>query len=216
MTKHYWDEYLNVLLDHNEINRILKFHQSNVPVIDQNQLIKSDINKLDWIELNKDIVISSDIVLKKYSIAELCSSLKSIYKLMKKQFEEAKIPLILPVFTVLPKFQGVESGCYTFNFQEESLIKYKELPNSESISLLKNKNIDICLSFFLNLERSTFLYEGLGYLKGILQIGEFSGTLITKLNLESKDIFIQPQTFTHDLGINLRKQILIKNECLIL
>lgn len=215
MSKHYWDEYLNVLLNHNELDRILKFHQSNVTFVNPEHVIKRDINKMDWIAMNKNKVIFSDIVLKKYMVSELPSYLKEVYKTLKGQFSKIDTPLILPIFSIL-KSKDIEKGLYTFNFEEGIFIKYKELPEKETFSTIVDNDLDICLSYFLNIERAIFLYEGGGYINGILQVGEISGYLASRLNFKILNVYLPSMEFSKDLGINVRKQMLIKNDCWVI
>ncbi len=66
------------------------------------------------------------------------------------------------------------------------------------------------LSYFLSIEESIAAYGGIGYLKGIFQIGQISKDV--EGGMENKllhNIFINSQKFTHEIGINLRKQLLI-------
>lgn len=210
MSKHYWDEYLRYFIDDKKLNQVLKFHQSNINLLESTGYFDEDINKEKWIDSKKDRVIFSDILLKKYELSSLTEELKKLFQMLEKSFASTDIITTLPILVIYNDRIGIDKGCYTFNFKDKYLIKYCDFENNELLQCMKQNNIKASISYFLSIEESICIYGGIGYLKGIFQIGQISKMLEIYLNYaETKNIFINNQSFTHDLGINLRKQILI-------
>lgn len=210
MSKHYWDEYLNFNLDINELNRILKFHQSNICLFDIEQDILNNELKQEWIRTTISNVIFSDITLKKYNFSELKLHIKNIVEAITDIYNDIEKVLCMPILSIYNNNYDIEMGHYTFNLKDRILIKYKDI-EKEEISNIEPK--DIILSFFINIERAVLLYKGIGYFESILQVGFISQSvfhLLKKNGVSVSEIFIPKQTFTHLVGLNLRKQLCSK------
>lgn len=216
MNRHYWDEYINAFINSNELNKVLKFHQSTLPIIDPQEIIKNDKFKQEWINTKEKRVVFSDTMIKRYNIYDLKEDLIKTFFNLKEAFKTDYINTTLPILVVYNEDLGVDLGCYTFNFEDNFLIKYNELKNSNGIfNEIIDSGIKFSLSYFLSIEDSVYMYGVSGYKKGILQIGEISQKMKIYLNEQNFIInccFVSEQMFTHNIGINLRKQLLIVNQ----
>lgn len=210
MSKHYWDEYLNFNLDINELNRILKFHQSNVYLFDIEKDILNNELKQEWIRTTAGNVIFSDITVKSYSFFELPLFAKKIFEVINNIYNDIEKVLCMPVLSIYSNNCDIEMGHYTFNLKDRLLIKYKDI-EKEEISNIESE--DVILSFFISIERGLLLYNGSGYFESILQVGFISKSifnLLEKDGVSIYEIFIPKQTYTHLVGLNLRKQLCSK------
>ena len=216
MNKHYWDEYKNAFTNSNELNKVLKFHQLTLPIIDPEKIIKNDGFKQEWINTKEKRVVFSDTMIKRYYIYDLKEHLMKIFFNLKEIFKTSYMNTTLPVLVVYNESLGVDLGCYTFNFEDNFLIKYNELQNSNGVfNKIIDGGVSFSLSYFLSIEDSVYMYGVSGYKKGILQIGEISEKMKIYLNEQNFKIncyFVSEQMFTHNIGINLRKQLLIVNQ----
>lgn len=177
---------MNNYIDKN-INKILKFHQSSLNVVGY-----------------KDSIISypptiNDYFLEKYKIDTFQGIRAKLLNFLKNCLENLNPLITMPIIVI-------SGDVYSFDFLNNQLLKYKttELINDAEISI----------SLFLELEKSLLIYKNSAYQEGLLQIGGISQTITNfckENNLNIIEKFIINQKFTHELGINLRKQLLIKN-----
>lgn len=167
--------------------RILKFHQSSINIIKSNK---------SFIDINKTL---SETFLSKYKIDTLPNNISGLLYHIKSHLESLKIITTLPIIVI-------KGNIYTFDFLNNELLKYKETKTIE--------NEEFSISLFLDLEKSLLAYENLAYQEGILQIGSISQTIFNfcnENNLQVIDKFVITQKRTHELGINITKQLLIKS-----
>ena len=141
MSKHYWDEYLRYFIDDKKLNQVLKFHQSNINLLESTGYFDEDINKEKWIDSKKDRVIFSDILLKKYELSSLTEELKKLFQMLEKSFASTDIITTLPILVIYNDRIGIDKGCYTFNFKDKYLIKYCDFENNELLQCMKQNNI---------------------------------------------------------------------------
>lgn len=210
MSRHYWDEYIKFFIDNNKLRNVLKFHQSNINLLELDGDVNAELNKKEWINIRKNRMIFSDISLKKYNHSELEKDLQELFLIFDSFTKNADFITTFPVLVIYKERSDIESGCYTFNLVDKCLIKYCEIECSELLNIMIREGVSWSLSYFLSIEESIAAYGGIGYLKGIFQIGQISKDV--EGGMENKllhNIFINSQKFTHEIGINLRKQLLI-------
>ena len=71
-----------------------------------------------------------------------------------------------------------------------------------------DQSYDIIIPFYLNVVQALAVFGNKGYIRGIEEIGYIYGAFKEKIPEINKIIFPE-QEFTHEIGINLRKALLI-------
>jgi len=178
-----------------EVNRILKFHQAGVGVF---EAVTYNENGATPESLKSDVFTS------KLHRCDITEQIGSLFDIVKHSFYSLLTITTLPIITI---WGGEYRGCYSLDFEGNCLLKYAEYPPSVD-------SVDMCLSLFLDIESSVLVYGRRAYMEGILQVGMLAQQVLEhceKNQMTVVDTFVHPQPFTHSLGINLRKQLLIKN-----
>ncbi|MCL1934881.1 MAG: hypothetical protein FWF57_00650 [Defluviitaleaceae bacterium] len=197
---------MNSYIFENEKTKILKFHQNSLYTLKPTEYI----NKKLWVEENKSKLPINDIFINRFKLSEVDGIYKDIFNRIKKIFFNMDIVVTLPIFTVYKNnTSNLPMGCYSFDIENDYFVFYKEL---EQNFLLEDINMSI--SLFLDLEKSLIIFDRKAYQEGLLQIGMLYSQIqdfFIQNNIVVKDYFVNEQSFTHDIGINLRKQVLVKN-----
>ncbi|KQL58302.1 MULTISPECIES: hypothetical protein [Bacillaceae] len=212
MSSNYWDEAKSMLLDDKALNDVLKFHQNTTRITDINSVLGKDEIRSTWIEEKRGRVIHADTFLKRYSFDELHESLWHITNVLKHYIDTDSLNFTLPVLGVFKDQFELETGFYTFDFENRYLVKYQEIDDSVELLQPIRREFHLSLSFFLSIEEAVFILGRQGYRDGLVQIGEWFGKVTSHLTLVHwlRTIFIPDQPWTYVLGLNLRKQFHIK------
>ena len=105
----------------------------------------------------------------------------------------------------------MEQGIYSIDFEQDALLRYKLITSCESevLRMVEREN-NLIFSFFLNIEQALALYGERGYISGIEEIGYVVNLLKQRfagLNM----LFLPEQEVTHDVGLNIKKCLLIES-----
>jgi len=207
MNRAYKENYIKQSISDDELNRVLKFHQSSVEVISQ-PLIEDA-----WVKENGDAITKSESCIEKIFIDGADSHIASLFARLKEGFSTLATITTFPVLTVFSsKEKNISQGSYTFDFETQCLMKYKEL-NDKALSNLY-ENTSLCISLFLDIEKSLYINRKSAYMLGVLQVGMLSQKVYehsSAHNIPIADLFFNTQSFANAIGINLRKQLLINN-----
>ena len=125
--------------------------------------------------------------------------------------KEQKYIYFLPIF-IFNKSPNISSGIYSIDFINKMLYKYKIFNEGKF-----EKDFDICISYFIDLNECVFLDGEAGFINGIFQIGRIYENIewvATENGFQSYSKFVSQQSFSHELGINCRTQLFIKNQFL--
>lgn len=205
MNDYYWNEYRSIMLDENLLNETLKYQQRCVEIKDKKNN-PSDLNTI----LKLDHVKFSDTRLRTYSIEQLPEVIQKIYIEINNSYQYTQYKVSMPILTILNKVGKLESGCYSFDFKNKSLILF-EKNTSKVEKIIKNVFL---LAYFLNIEDAICLYGKKAYINGIKEIGYVSKKIQFFLEntpvIEIKRGTIPEQQLTNAMGINLRKCLLIE------
>lgn len=204
MSNHYWNEYMNYYVDDYLLKDTLKYHQKTCK-----KIYNSEVSEDLLMELCKaDKVKTSDVRISELHIDDeyinkIIFELKKIYKIL-------KFKVSFPLFVFLSQKYIQYPGVYSYDFEENVFLKIGELKNSLYDMMSQNdvENHEVLIPFFLNIVQSLVLYQEKGYIRGIEEIGFLCETLKIHFK-EIEKINLPEQQFTHEVGVNLRKSLLI-------
>lgn len=211
------DQYIS-FIDEKRVRNVLRFYQSTVNIQELYNLwnenrryivdkinIRSYDNYFDLPESYMDSV----------SFNRLSTKEKIIMEKMNDFFKNQEFVYILPII-IIDKSNNIPSGIYSVDFKNRILYKYKEFERQNFGMEVFKESFNICISYFIDLNKSVFLDGELGLINGIIQIGRLYENIesIGKNGFDTYSKFVPQQSFTHRLGINCRLQLFIKNQVL--
>ena len=206
MSEYYWNEYIKYFIDEELYRDTLKYHQ---------RTLYKDSGYLTMLSEKKSLlqagrVKSSDIKYMEKSVYALNARIRDMFFSLKEKYLDLDMMVSMPIIVIGNKKVGVDVGGYSLNFIDDTIVQIRSFSNSELKDILKNfQNQDLIVAFFLNIEQAIALYGKKGYCRGIEEIGYISYAMKKKHNAFSECIAIPEQKFTHDVGVNLRKCLLI-------
>lgn len=182
-------------------NNIKKFHQSTILYLEQDdQKITVCDNYPEFFDLEFDI-------------EKITKELKELIFLIKNFKQDEKLYFVC--ISVLGE-HILPRGVYVLNAECNRIIRYKRINKElERIFLNKNKDIDLCISYFVNLESAVISYKERGFVEAILQIGALKENIRNKYkgsHIEIEEGYINANVISHELGINVNKQLFISND----
>jgi len=208
------DVYFQQGISSAEIVKILKFHQSNICVLDPKEEHPA---KTEWINTNSKTILKSDTHIHEVFLSEIVAPIVYIYTALKEEFYGFPVVTTLPVLTITTDdYCNLTQGSYTFDFEKMCLHKYKDNVHDDLKDIFYNKNVSMSLSLFLDIEKSVFIHGNMAYINGIMQVGMLTKAIndcCKENSIPMTQAFINTQKFTNLIGINLRKQLLINNIC---
>lgn len=218
MSKYFWNEYRKTLLNHEVLNHVLKFHQrTNFQICDENVINKEqNLELIKLLECDKINLPSINLI--KYGFEKITNNdLMCLVEEITDYYKQLQIIISLPIIYLNRNNGEIKSGCYTIDIEENNLIGYGN-SNSYIESICNRYSVKIAVFLFINIEDAICLYNENGYIKSIEQVGGlFYKLLYGKINEHMKTMQCQlnNQKASHDLGINLRKELLIESLFLI-
>lgn len=141
---------------------------------------------------------------------------EEVFNTIGKFFKEQDYIYLLPIF-LIHKSDNIPLGIYSIDFIDGVLYKFEELNNIICNKDLMEEDFNMCISYFLDIKQCSLIDEELGFINGIIQIGRLYENIeqvSRQNNMSTYSKFIPQQSFTHDLGINCREQLFIKNQIL--
>lgn len=122
--------------------------------------------------------------------------------------------LFLPIITIFDEsLFSMKAGHYCMGLQNESLIRYLDLNLQYAYLINYTSKLQFTISLFLDVKKVISLYNEIGFIHGVLQIGQLINCL--KSNLDNYNILemigIPQQVLTYQLGINNTEMLLIAN-----
>lgn len=206
MSDYYWNEFIKLYVDEEMLKDTLKYHQRTI-----NKWVKSSIIDVSKVGLlQADILKTSEIKITEQKIDQTSTCIKCIFNDIKKIYEGLDIKVSIPVFIVLNNELNCNEGVYSLDIQNNKILLIKMLKDCkmQELSIL-GEEYSMIISFFLNIEQAIALYGANGYIKGIEEIGYLIKTLSNDFRQCENSFSLPEQEFTHDVGINLRKCLLI-------
>lgn len=203
MSNHYWNEYMNYCVDERLLADSLKYHQMTEKKYVGMQKVSDEYIKL----CEAKIVKVSDVKIKSYDIENIY--VKQILAVFQESYKMLELKVSFPVFVFLNTRYMPQAGVYSYDFIENKLLLIGEIKESIYEIMKETENdYEVVIPLFLNIVQALFLYENKGYIKGIEEIGYILGHFIEKMRIGNK-IEIPNQKFAHEIGINIRKSLLI-------
>lgn len=216
MNRNITDDYYLKLIKPEAVKNILKFYQSTVRIKElenKRRSYKDYISKARALNNYFDIPES---YIEAISICKASYIEKEIFNEIEEFLKEEGYVYLLPIFIICGS-NNIPSGIYSIDFVNGVLYKFEELNSITCNKDLLEEEFNICISYFLDISHCSFLDEELGFINGIIQIGrlyEKIEQVSMKNNISTFSKFMPQQSFTHDLGINCREQLYIKNQVL--
>lgn len=205
MSNHYWNEYMNYYIQEDLFVNTLKYHQRTC----RKESFITNISPFVLEISGATEVKASDVKLDKINVEN--DYINSMAGWLKDEYRKMEIKVTFPIFVFLNKKYVSIPGIYSYNFSNNEFLLIGELKDSICNMVRANiyeKEKDMIISFFINIVQALVLYEAKGYIKGIEEIGYLCGGLKNNF-LEVDSIALPEQKFTHEVGINLKKGLLI-------
>ena len=201
MSDYYWNEYIKYFGDDTDLKRSLKLSEIlNNRLVTKTNLYEGE--KIVLLRLNR--TVCSDVGIKFYDIDKKEKDIYLLFMNLKRAYSNLNIKTSFPILVNGKERGEYIPGVYSFDFEEDKLILLDD-------RIIKNieKTDDLIVSFFLNIDLCIALDGMRGFVYGIEEIGKIIGDISRRLLLTPFRCNIPRKTFTHDLGLNVRKVILI-------
>lgn len=208
MNDYYWNEYIKLFVNDDLLKHTLKYHQRTLIKYPQKRNPTDMMINLCQANAIKKADIIIDLILFK----EITGEILKLYEELKKLYLSRTYNVSFPIIINLQNSNGLKKGIYSIDFEQEALLRYKliESCQSEILQIIGKKN-DIVISFFLNIEQALALYGERGYINGIEEIGYIVNALKLYFMSKLNALFLPEQQATHDMGLNVRKCLLIES-----
>ena len=219
MNKKFIDDQYRSLIDTRRIQNVLKFYQSTVNISElYNPWNESRNAIMDTINIKAydNYFDLPESYIESISFDKLSNKEKIVINRMDVFLKDQEFIYFLPIF-IINESSSIPSGIYSIDFINRVLYKYKEFNKQSFGEEIFQKDFNICISYFVDLNESVFLDGELGFINGVFQIGRIYEDIerVAKENgFHAYSEFISQQAFTHKLGINCRTQLFIKNQFL--
>lgn len=214
MSKYFWNEYKKALLNKEILNNILKFHQRTNMALNDAEIIEES-HKFELTRLLEcDRICVPSINIKEFKADQIKNiDLRYLLTEITEYYKQIRIVITLPIIYLNQNYGDIKAGCYTINIEDNKLIGYN-YPGNYIKTLCNNNFANMVLFIFANIEDAICLYEESGYIKSIEQVGGLFYKLVhgkAIKNMKMLQYSLNNQKITHDLGINLRKELLIES-----
>lgn len=219
MNKKITDDQYRSLIDTKRIQNVLKFYQSTVNITELYNLwneSKACIMDKISIKAYDSYFDLPESYIEYISFNKLSNKEKFIMEKISSFLKNQEYVYILPIF-IIDKSNNIPSGIYSADFKNSILYKYKEFNRQNFGIEIFEKDFNICISYFIDLNECVFLDGEAGFINGIFQIGRIYENIewvATENGFQSYSKFVSQQSFSHELGINCRTQLFIKNQFL--
>ena len=202
MNDYYWNEYIKYYVDKKMLKDTLKYHQKTV----SKWLMQSEPSEeVDM--MNAREMLSSDVYMETVDMENLDHVLQDVLGEVKEKYDALDKKVSFSILTMLGKDSSME-GVYSLDYENRQILKIENKPAMAEINAGEGRYI---LSFFLNIEQALALYGEKGYIKGIKEIGYICESVKNDWKNEILEYYIPEQEFSHKIGINVRKCLLIDN-----
>lgn len=182
-------------------NTVRRFFQSTINYLPQEFSVESKVNHLFF-----DAPENYDY---EYSIDDLNGAIRTVLDIIDQAYSSEIMYMSLSF--IINNCPSLEDGIYYYYANDKSLLRYKEIDHKT----IKDNEFEICISYFVDIGNSLFLSEARGFIEAILQIGRTSEKISAAFDRERVFFFNpNPNIFTHAIGINLVRQLLILNQCI--
>lgn len=204
MNDYYWNEYIKYYVDEKILKDTLKYHQKTV----SKWLMQSGPSEEEIDMMNARDILSSDVYMETADMNHLDQVLQDILEEIKEKYDVLDRKVSFPILTMLGKDHNGMAGVYSLDYENGRMLKIENKPVLDEINAGKSKCI---ISFFLNIEQALALYGEKGYINGIKEIGYICESVKNDWKNEILECYIPEQEFSHKIGINVRKCLLIDN-----
>lgn len=205
MSEYYWNEYIKYYIDEELLKDTLKYHQRSVSKWVSNEKIeKSRISLIRADELKvadvKIDIICNELLGK--TTQGILSKLKNLYGSLNEKVS-------FPIMVLFGQSGEGESGVYSLDLSNNKILLLKKMDEEQKLKWKKVSMLgNVLICFLVDIEQAIALYGKKGYIKGIEEVGYLVNTM--KHIFKNDYLLTLPeQEFTHYIGINLKKCLLI-------
>lgn len=216
MNKKVADDYYLKLIKPSVIKNILRFYQSTVRTREIEDKWNNYRNYILKTRIFNNYFDIPESYIEAISICKASKVEEEIFSKIGEFLKGQDYIYLLPIF-IIHKSDNIPSGIYSIDFINGILYKFEELSNIICNKDLLEEDFNVCISYFIDINECSLIDEELGFINGIIQIGrlyENIEQISLENNISTSSKFIPQQSFTHDLGINCREQLFIKNQIL--
>lgn len=209
MNNYYWDEYIRYYVNEDLKKKIIKFYlSSDESIFEKNDFIPAVLLE-QWKKRIKEVNYP-DTKISEVSFDKLNNELQNIINCLHDCIKYLNEIVFLPILSV----RGEENAIYNYgiNFADSKIVLYNVYLND----FMKKNNLSFIISYFQNIDESILLFGSEAYLKTILQVGFIKGSLENWLSksFNINEITEPRQRWTHGLGINPYRELLISSTCI--
>ncbi|MDR7811985.1 hypothetical protein [Lacrimispora sp.] len=209
MNNYYWDEYINYYVNDDLKKKIVKFHLSS----DESIFGMYNPMPIELFEQWKKQLATinyPDTKISTLPFNKLSYELHDIINVLNSYIKNLKEIAFLPIVSIKVDEDLIYN--YGIDFSNSEIVLYNIY---KSDFMIKN-NYNYIISYFQNVDESILLYGSEAYLEIALQIGYIKGSLENwlKKRFTIKNIMEPRQRWTHGLGINPYRELLIGSTCI--
>jgi len=189
---------------------VLKFYQSAVSIGE----LKKEHTIYNEHKKDNNYYDIPDSFIELIPLEEMSNKEQAIISEIDQFLKEENYIYFTPVF-IVNNCDKVPSGIYCIDFVNRYLYKYKELNKEIFREKIIAEDFNICICYFIDLNKSVFIDGEVGFINGIIQIGRMYEKMVNiakKNNFKIYSTFIPQQAFSYMVGINCRRQLFITNQ----
>ncbi len=209
MNNYYWDEYIKYYVNEDLKKKIIKFYlSSDESIFDKDNSMPAELFE-QW-KKQSEKVNCPDTKISSLSFANLGNELFGIINVLHDYIKNLNEIAFLPIISIKSEEDLIYN--YGIDFSNSEAILY----NIYKSDFMKTNNLKYVVSYFQNIDESILLYGTEAYIKTALQIGYIKGSLESWLSKRFiiKNIMEPRQRWTHGLGINPYRELLIGSTCI--
>ncbi len=115
-----------------------------------------------------------------------------------------------PIMVLFEQNGYAKAGVYSLDLDNDNVLLLKNLDEDQNFKW-SEISIDgnVLISFLVDIEQAIALYGNKGYIKGIEEIGYLVKSMKCIFKREEYSLTLPEQEFTHHIGVNLKKCLLI-------
>lgn len=213
MNKNFTSDMYIRQVDKKKMENVLKYYQSTVFIpefTDEfNQCSRNAglCNEIFYYDLPESII-------EEYGFEELDELENKIVTCMVENIRNRYENCILPIITIFNS-KNLIPGHYAIDINNKKVLCYKSINEEQFTKLRIDNDFRLSISYFIDVCRSTFYKGEYGFIENVMFIGALDNLLSKELEgMQSEKIKLRvPQQFyTHEIGLNLKQQLLILTE----
>ena len=201
MSNHYWNEYIKYFVNDGLLIDTLKYHQRTCRKKFEAEKNEEIIKLCKANEIRCSDIKYGETVANDAHIDRILASVRKFYR-------NLEIKVSFPVFVFFNDKYVKSPGVYSYDFEKKIFLLIGNMEEGIYEAIDKAEMREGVIAFFLDITKAMAIYGNRGYIKGIEEIGYLCNGLMAEFQELDVGKTLE-QEFTHRVGINLRKALLI-------